>query len=275
MTSSKSLHRKSIANSASIGQLTSKDLETLAEDDEPGSPTKSPAKVAGMLRSKSSDSQAGARRGTGGPEGEGLGLTRAGSSRSKRAASPGIQSIAEEDAAEATVNGSLEPGPAPDQTESETQSPTPGIVTAYLQVGRSVKKVTIETDGLSFASLRVLFVDRFSYSPGQENFPAIYIRDPKSDIQYELEDISEIRDGCLLSLNIERESDLGLSNALWSNASHHSTGSGQAAHRHADGQLEQRHQGSQGGCQLAEPTIRHTSSIRGRLAQRHLYSTTT
>ncbi|KAG8215015.1 actin interacting protein 3-domain-containing protein [Butyriboletus roseoflavus] len=72
----------------------------------------------------------------------------------------------------------------------------------FLQVGREVKKVTLEP-GLTFASLRMLFVDRFSYNPGMENFPAIYIRDPSSGVQYELEDIDEVKEKCLLSLNIE------------------------------------------------------------------------
>ncbi|KAJ7606183.1 actin interacting protein 3-domain-containing protein [Mycena polygramma] len=74
--------------------------------------------------------------------------------------------------------------------------------TVFLQLGREVKKVTME-HGLSFASLRVLFVDKFSYNPGLENFPAIYIRDPSSGVQYELEDMEEVKEKCLLSLNIE------------------------------------------------------------------------
>jgi hypothetical protein len=83
-------------------------------------------------------------------------------------------------------------------------------VTAFLQVGRQVKKVTVEP-GLTFASLRVLFMDRFAYNPGQDNFPEIYIRDPSSGVQYELEDIEEVKDKCLLSLNIERMLCLPLS----------------------------------------------------------------
>jgi hypothetical protein len=73
-----------------------------------------------------------------------------------------------------------------------------------LQVGREIKKVKMEP-GLTFSSLRMLFVDRFAYNPGQEDFPAIYIRDPSSGVQYELEDPDEVNDKCLLSLNIERE----------------------------------------------------------------------
>lgn len=86
----------------------------------------------------------------------------------------------------------------PEETKSN-------LLTVFLQVGREVKKVSIDR-GLSFSSLRVLFVDKFSYSPGQGNFPDIYIRDPSSGVMYELEDVEEVKDKCLLSLNIDRMS---------------------------------------------------------------------
>ena len=76
--------------------------------------------------------------------------------------------------------------------------------TVFMQVGREVKKATVEP-GLTITMLRVLFMDKFSYSPGMDSFPAIYIRDGSSGIQYELEDMDEIKEKCLLSLNIERE----------------------------------------------------------------------
>lgn len=104
------------------------------------------------------------------------------------------------------VGKDLPPRPADlSRSVSRTRGTPPNTFTVFLQVGREVKKVTIER-GLSFASLRVLFVDKFSYSPGQGNFPAIYIRDPASGVQYELEDMDEVKEKCLLSLNIERES---------------------------------------------------------------------
>jgi len=102
---------------------------------------------------------------------------------------------------------------AASDTQSETQphiSPTPQPpapnqpFNVFMQVGREVKKATVEP-GLTMAMLRVLFMDKFSYSPGMDSFPAIYIRDGLSGIQYELEDMDEIKGGCLLSLNIERE----------------------------------------------------------------------
>ena len=82
-------------------------------------------------------------------------------------------------------------------------SSSPKSITVFLQVGREVKKAEMEP-GLTFPSLRMLFVDKFAYNPGQEDFPAIYIRDLSSGVQYELEDTYEVSDRCLLSLNIER-----------------------------------------------------------------------
>ncbi|KIP02833.1 hypothetical protein PHLGIDRAFT_111593 [Phlebiopsis gigantea 11061_1 CR5-6] len=98
----------------------------------------------------------------------------------------------------------LPPRPPAESAPSPTAGPStpPTAFPVFLQVGREVKKIVIER-GLSFSSLRVLFVDKFSYSPGQGNFPAIYIRDPASGVQYELEDMDEVKERCLLSLNIE------------------------------------------------------------------------
>ncbi len=99
------------------------------------------------------------------------------------------------------VNG-IQNEPVSLQVESSEE---PSKMTVFLQLGREVKKVKVEK-GISFSSLRVLFVDKFSYNPGLENFPAIYIRDPSSGVQYELEDTDEVKEKCLLSLNIERTS---------------------------------------------------------------------
>lgn len=73
-----------------------------------------------------------------------------------------------------------------------------------MQVGREVKKVNIERD-CTFSSLRMLFLDKFAYSPGKGDFPAIYLQDKSSGIKYELEDVDDVKEGCLLSLNIERK----------------------------------------------------------------------
>lgn len=104
---------------------------------------------------------------------------------------------------------------APD-TEQGSSSRRPSIApevlplpqkTIFLQLGRDMKKATLDSaTPPTFASLRMLFTERFAYNPGLSDFPAIYLRDPTSGIQYELENIDEIKDHSILSLNIERES---------------------------------------------------------------------
>lgn len=72
----------------------------------------------------------------------------------------------------------------------------------FLQINDKTKKVPVELP-LSFAALRLLFVEKFAYSPGTSSFPEIYIKDPRTNISYELEDgmlEAEIKSGCLLCL---------------------------------------------------------------------------
>ena len=133
----------------------------------------------------------------------------------------------------------------PTRTPGESLSTTPApepvrmvsgalqSITVFLQVGQEVKKAMMEP-GLTIPSLRMLFVDKFAYNPGQEDFPAIYIRDPSSGVQYELEDTDEVTDRCLLSLNIEREYLLNASVSNFLYLSLFSTRSNQAAHRRTD-----------------------------------------
>lgn len=92
------------------------------------------------------------------------------------------------------------------QSFSESAHQPPASLTVFLQLGRDVKKTRLDLDPPpSFANLKMLFTDKFAYNPGMADFPAIYLRDPTSGVQYELEDISEIKEHSVLSLNIERE----------------------------------------------------------------------
>lgn len=99
-------------------------------------------------------------------------------------------------------------------TQSIVPPPDLGPPTIFLQLGRDVKKAQLETPP-TIASLRVLFMDRFQYSPGLDDFPAIYIRDPKSGVQYQLEDMSEVKDRVVLSLNIDGLSFFSPSFFVW------------------------------------------------------------
>ena len=99
--------------------------------------------------------------------------------------------------------------PVPPPIRFATQASSSPILksqTIYLQFGRDVKKAQLELfPQPSIASLRMLFTDRFAYNPGLADFPAIYLRDPLSGVQYELEDVQEIKEHSVLSLNIERQ----------------------------------------------------------------------
>ena len=71
-----------------------------------------------------------------------------------------------------------------------------------LRISSKTKKANVSFP-VTFASLRLLFVEKFAYSPGSGNFPDIYIQDPHSGVSYELEEqyLSEVKKGTLLCLN--------------------------------------------------------------------------
>lgn len=80
----------------------------------------------------------------------------------------------------------------------------------FLQVGRQTKKTSVSIDptqadrGLSLGTLRMLFVDQFSYSSGISDFPDIYIKDATTGVAYQLENLDELQPKSILTLNIER-----------------------------------------------------------------------
>lgn len=76
-----------------------------------------------------------------------------------------------------------------------------GII-LFLGIGKDVKKVHY-TGELSIPALRMLFIERFGYSSGLSDFPSIYIKDPVTNISYELEDLEDVKNNSVLSLNID------------------------------------------------------------------------
>ncbi len=98
--------------------------------------------------------------------------------------------------------------PTKPRTRSSTAAAT--SLNVFLQLGRQTRKAVIDLDasnpltrGISVARLRMLFIDRFAYSPGMDDFPTIYVKDPASGVTYELEDLNDVQEGSLLTLNIE------------------------------------------------------------------------
>lgn len=100
--------------------------------------------------------------------------------------------------------GGESPALGTSSTLISTPKVSPTSVRAFLQLGRQVKKATIDLP-LTMSALRLLFMERFEYDPGMEDFPNVYIRDNKTGVQYELEDMEDVVDGCVLALDFERE----------------------------------------------------------------------
>ncbi|KAK9490939.1 actin interacting protein 3-domain-containing protein [Lipomyces doorenjongii] len=102
----------------------------------------------------------------------------------------------------------VEPAPnaqdiLPEPVEKEKQEAA--TLPIFIQLDRQVKKAVLDKSDISIASIRLLFVERFSYSPGAENFPHLYIQDKEAGVRYELEEstICDISAGSVVSLNIE------------------------------------------------------------------------
>ena len=94
--------------------------------------------------------------------------------------------------------------PTPDVTPTPAAPAPPTSISVFLQIGRQVKKTTIELP-TSLSNIKLCFMERFEYDPGKEDFPEVYIRDHRTGVQFELEDIDDLADGTVLSLNIERK----------------------------------------------------------------------
>lgn len=114
---------------------------------------------------------------------------------------------ATEQTGDTTLTTTLPPPPEKWSSGNEDSQETvqSGPINIFLQIGRKVKKAVVERSDITIPALRLLFIDKFAYSPGADTFPDIYIQDPHSGIRYELDEksLDDLRTGSLLSLNIE------------------------------------------------------------------------
>ncbi|CAI4047104.1 hypothetical protein N7582_003988 [Saccharomyces uvarum] len=90
-----------------------------------------------------------------------------------------------------------------------------GACPIFLKMGDKTKKCHIQLPTTKNA-LRLLFVERFTYSPGSDAFPDIYIMDPQYGIFYELEDqnLHEVRAGFVIELKLEEDSTNNIKNVI-------------------------------------------------------------
>ncbi|KAF9901086.1 Bud site selection protein 6 [Linnemannia zychae] len=92
--------------------------------------------------------------------------------------------------------------PAQPEPVAVVAEPVETSLTLFLQVGKSVKKTRFEGE-LTHSGLRMLFMEKFQYNPGQEDFPTIYVKDPQTNIHYELESLVDVKQNAFLSLNVD------------------------------------------------------------------------
>ena len=88
------------------------------------------------------------------------------------------------------------------------QSPQPGKeLTLFLQYKSKIKKFVLSggSDDLSVARLQLAFIEKFAWNTHNNgiDLPEIYIQDPVSGVRHELEDLQDVKDRCVLVLNVE------------------------------------------------------------------------
>ena len=107
-----------------------------------------------------------------------------------------------------TMTKSKTPSPRQSNQFIPDQSPQPGkALTLFLQYKSKIKKFVLP-DGyndLSIARLQLAFIEKFAWNTHSNgiDLPDIYIQDPVSGVRHELEDLGEIKDRCVLVLNVE------------------------------------------------------------------------
>lgn len=69
------------------------------------------------------------------------------------------------------------------------------MIALYLKMGDRIKKVNVDASGLYMSALQALFQDKFGCTGD-----VIWILDGESNVEYELEDVSDIKPYSILSI---------------------------------------------------------------------------
>ena len=88
--------------------------------------------------------------------------------------------------------------------EDREKAASPGTrIAVFLQLGTGVRKTVVTLSEFTMQSLRLLFVEKFQYNPGEETFPDILITDRDTGVRYILESMADITEGSTLTLDVE------------------------------------------------------------------------
>jgi actin interacting protein 3 len=72
-------------------------------------------------------------------------------------------------------------------------------LTLFLQCETMTKKYVLPETDVTLERLQQAFIEKFEWNP-LVDLPTIYIKDPRFDVQYQLEDLKDIKDGSCLVL---------------------------------------------------------------------------
>ncbi|QLQ80466.1 hypothetical protein HG537_0D04660 [Torulaspora globosa] len=89
-------------------------------------------------------------------------------------------------------------------TNRATENP---LCTLFLSMDGQTKKCRVPMPA-SINALKLLFVEKFAYSPGGDAFPQLYMKDKDYNVSYELDEhaFSDLSDGCLIELRQHKPS---------------------------------------------------------------------
>jgi hypothetical protein len=98
--------------------------------------------------------------------------------------------------------------PPQSQLLSAESSPPQGKeLTLFLQYRSKIKKFVLSEgyDELTIARLQLAFIEKFAWNTQHDGaeLPDIYVQDQVSGVRHELEDLSDVKDRCVLVLNVE------------------------------------------------------------------------
>ena len=106
-----------------------------------------------------------------------------------------------------TSNATVSTPPQSRQFTPEDSPPPGKDLTLFLQYKSKIKKFVLTNgyDELTLARLQLAFIEKFAWNTHNNgvDLPEIYIQDPVSGIRHELEDINDVKDRCVLVLNVE------------------------------------------------------------------------
>ena len=89
----------------------------------------------------------------------------------------------------------------------DSSTPQGKELTLFLQYRSKIKKFVLAEgyDELTIARLQLAFIEKFAWNTQHDGaeLPEIYVQDQVSGVRHELEDLSDVKDRCVLVLNVE------------------------------------------------------------------------